>query len=669
MKHLARLLSRLEEENLKEEELLELSNELDHFLQFGQLGENQIVRLVNRMIFLLKEQDDFDLREHLFHNISDGIFLYLLDYSKINFDLLLTLFPTFSKKDLCTVLELFGITGEIPYLRFIDSIKKWQGKDLQNSVESAKELFRKESTSLFEKYNFFDLPSTTINRFSSLGSKLLELFRSGKSIEEIYLTYQKENTNLLSEKGDCDLLGENYFLRRKKKNEFSSFISSYYPLDSKFLEAINGLSLDFLVVNGIQNLVKKQAKLLVKFNGVGLKLKTLRELEPSTIAFLVKWKGYSLSFDQLEKIDEENAKELVKFRGIHFSFPSLNSITPGIGHIFSQWKGKYLDLQGLKELNLDLAKALVLWSGTHLNLSGIQQITPSVAHLLAQWKGEYLFLNGIQALDEKTANALFQWEGKMLFLRGCECLGNREKMVIFKDSKVQGVSLNGLKQIDLEMANNLSQLEDITVLLEGLKEISKDVAKILLSSKANVYFWRGLETLDHKVAKLLLTKRSRLNYRLDLKSLKTLDEQTAKVLSEWNGKCLFLSGIQTLDQKSAYQLANWRGTHLHLEGIQKMEEGVIDSLSHFGGYALHLDGLAELNQNEIGALGCWEGFELYLSGLKSLNDNEIEALLQWNGRDKRLIFPFDLRESLEKHRFSERFLGKVTYLSKVNISC
>jgi hypothetical protein len=124
----------------------------------------------------------------------------------------------------------------------------------------------------------------------------------------------------------------------------------------------------------------------------------------------------------------------------------------------------------------------------------------------------------------------------------------------------------------------------------------------------------ALKTLTPEQAKDLV-KASR---GLDLSGLKTIDDETAEVLSH-HELPLNLNSLVKLTDGQAAALAKIKG-HLFLDGLTTVSDKQAEALSqHKGGYLL-LNGLTALSDTAADALSHHKG-GLELDGLKTLTDN------------------------------------------------
>ncbi len=101
--------------------------------------------------------------------------------------------------------------------------------------------------------------------------------------------------------------------------------------------------------------------------------------------------------------------------------------------------------------------------------------------------------------------------------------------------------------------------------------------------------------------------------------LTALSLESAKYLSEWQGKDLFLGKLIKLSPGEAKYLSKWKGKWLSLNGLSELSPEAAKHLSQWKGNRLSLNGLKEMCPEGIEYLSQWQGEELELVSLKGIS--------------------------------------------------
>ena len=101
--------------------------------------------------------------------------------------------------------------------------------------------------------------------------------------------------------------------------------------------------------------------------------------------------------------------------------------------------------------------------------------------------------------------------------------------------------------------------------------------------------------------------------------LTALSLKSAKYLSEWQGKDLFLGKLIKLSPEEAKYLSKWKGKWLSLNGLSKLSPEAAKHLSQWKGNRLSLNGLKEVSPEVVEYLSQWQGEELELVSLKGIS--------------------------------------------------
>lgn len=101
--------------------------------------------------------------------------------------------------------------------------------------------------------------------------------------------------------------------------------------------------------------------------------------------------------------------------------------------------------------------------------------------------------------------------------------------------------------------------------------------------------------------------------------LTALSLKSAKDLSEWQGKDLFLGKLIKLSPEEAKRLSKWKGKWLSLNGLSELSPETAKHLSQWKGNRLSLNGLKEVSPEVVEYLSQWQGEEIELVSLKGIS--------------------------------------------------
>ena len=101
--------------------------------------------------------------------------------------------------------------------------------------------------------------------------------------------------------------------------------------------------------------------------------------------------------------------------------------------------------------------------------------------------------------------------------------------------------------------------------------------------------------------------------------LTALSLESAKYLSEWQGKDLFLGKLIKLSSEEAKYLSQWKGKWLSLNGLSELSPEAAKHLSQWKGNRLSLNGLKKVSPEVVEYLSQWQGEELELVSLKGIS--------------------------------------------------
>ncbi len=122
---------------------------------------------------------------------------------------------------------------------------------------------------------------------------------------------------------------------------------------------------------------------------------------------------------------------------------------------------------------------------------------------------------------------------------------------------------------------------------------------------------------------------------LSLDGLKSLDSQTAKVISGYSNGPLALNGLTSLAADAARALGNAKSTSLALNGLTNLDADTAKALAEFKGISLSLNGLTTLDAETAKVLAEWKAWDGHLPELTTLDAetaNALAAAQKWDGR-------------------------------------
>ncbi len=121
--------------------------------------------------------------------------------------------------------------------------------------------------------------------------------------------------------------------------------------------------------------------------------------------------------------------------------------------------------------------------------------------------------------------------------------------------------------------------------------------------------------------------------------LTALDVDTAKCLSNWPGKDLYLNALTQISPSAAEALSQWPGEWLSLNGLEALTPETAKYLSQWKGKRLSLNGLKRLSKSATRYLSEWKGEQLEMVGLESIG--------RWENYGTRLYLSEKLRRKLQ----------------------
>ena len=248
----------------------------------------------------------------------------------------------------------------------------------------------------------------------------------------------------------------------------------------------------------------------------------ITEINPDIAERLIGRKEH-LTFTKLATLDQPSAAMLAKHPA-NLSFPALQDISPDVAKSLASKEGLWLELGGLTELSLEVASDLGQ-AKCALSLDGVRTITPEVADALVRGKGTLRL--GLTSITPEVADALGKHSG-WLTLHNIRALDRESAAALAKHK--HWLSLDGLDSLTPEIAEALGQFNGMNLDLKYLKTLDQDCAEKLSSAtcRGGLYL-NGLETVTPEVVNAL----SHGTYRLSLQGLDKdrLDAETLKTIA------------------------------------------------------------------------------------------------------------------------------------------
>ena len=121
--------------------------------------------------------------------------------------------------------------------------------------------------------------------------------------------------------------------------------------------------------------------------------------------------------------------------------------------------------------------------------------------------------------------------------------------------------------------------------------------------------------------------------------LTSLSLETARCLTQWSGKDLYLNGLTELSPRAAEILVRWPGEWLSLNGVKEISVETAKYLSQWPGKRLSMNGLEKLSPQATAQLSRWRGEQLEMIGLTAIG--------RWENYATRLYLSEKLRRKLQ----------------------
>ncbi len=289
-------------------------------------------------------------------------------------------------------------------------------------------------------------------------------------------------------------------------------------------------------------------------------------------------------------------------------------------------KDDTLALKKLKDVGIQCASILSSFPGI-LDISGLKTINPRLASAIAKDRKHGVLLSGLKQIDPESAQELSNIPEKL-------CLSGLEKITIDVAKELSlfegNLILNGITEIDSSVARALNSNEirfTIDNIFLNTKEIDIEIAKLYMNSD----FMEGgfelqfneLISITDEAARLILEEEN--NY-FSFNALTSITIDFAKAYSHHD--TILLLGLKKINAEIANYLIMGNKHHLlDLSSLEKIDVDTAEVLSRYKGYRIMLNGLKQISLNVACHLSKMES-ELILSDDIFMNNLTAETLYQ-----------------------------------------
>jgi hypothetical protein len=347
-----------------------------------------------------------------------------------------------------------------------------------------------------------------------------------------------------------------------------------------------------LDLNDYNVMTTEAAKLIAtKFKGIRIELSGIRHIIDEVASALVSSIGElsSLSFNGLTSISDNASTTLARVNARSLHLDGLESISDNAAKAFVECQFD-LSLEGLINISNNQAFHLSMFQGP-LTIGKNPEVPRHIQEII--WGDNF---SGLYLTDE-IIEILSSFSGKSLHLHIWEpkTITSKSVNLLISNNKIKGLSKD-LYQIARKMQMNKGDAEKYATLH-------------YIEQEKFLYTFKSL-TVD--AAQILSFKT--LNQVLDLRFIKSLEEDVAKELVKYKGG-LNLNGLKNVTSNLAKILITHKGM---------ISRGQIGPKIHA---TLELDGLKEISSEIAIILISYEG-SLSLNGLKNIDDKTAQILLR-----------------------------------------
>jgi hypothetical protein len=181
---------------------------------------------------------------------------------------------------------------------------------------------------------------------------------------------------------------------------------------------------------------------------------------------------------------------------------------------------------------------------------------------------------------------------------------------------IKGMNSDRLvKRIDTIIQQHIHDADKLTLNTKDARPQSLELIwkKISKSDLQKAYFSKE-EITNREIWQEICDGNFNRKHELTALSLKS-----AKYLSEWQGKDLFLGKLIKLSPEEAKYLSQWKGKWLSLNGLSELTPEAAKHLSQWKGNRLSLNGLKGVSPEVVEYLSQWQGEDLELISLKGIS--------------------------------------------------
>lgn len=348
-------------------------------------------------------------------------------------------------------------------------------------------------------------------------------------------------------------------LFEKDAIEFKNDPENYNLSSAKFITetAAEELVRSFygkLDLSGVTELEAKTAAIFSKCTASLLVLNGIKELTPELLQALKSFKG-DLHLNGLISIDKISVEELVQYKSRMIYLEGLKEIAPRtLRFLIGNLKITVTDIIQQKAPKIITEDVAIRFSNDSdsMDISGALEITNGAANIFSQQSND-LDLRSLESLDDLSADSLSRHSGSII--------------LDFKKIKISHEAARSLSK-----HNPKPEVYDdlIDILLRDT--ITKEAAEWLKDHYSKGNHPRGYFSLGHgKNCKLELAKNS-----------KYLSDEASAVLSSIDCEFLDLGSIESITEESAKRLSSFKGQMLHLDGLMHLTAAAALHLARLG---------------------------------------------------------------------------------------
>ncbi|WP_395004639.1 hypothetical protein [Undibacterium sp.] len=288
-----------------------------------------------------------------------------------------------------------------------------------------------------------------------------------------------------------------------------------------------------------------------------LDLSTQKSLTSLELESIRQFQGDNIKIG-VDELNEELAASLASI-SCCVDFVALKDLNLNAARHLTHFKGYWLNFSALESISPDALKALLAHFKQALTL-GLPHLTCELSKVLSESNLEALEFSRLITISSETAYWLSKSNARLEFVvlealsgeTAAVLLNELRSTVVFEKLQVDSLELasafathrgdlllDGVRDLQPEIAERLFQYQGELLALTGLKAISLETArKIALCEEQNTNLgslWLGLETLDNETAELL----ANLKRGICFMSLSEMSEDVGRILS--TAKCKFLT--------------------------------------------------------------------------------------------------------------------------------